>query len=89
MADQSDPLAELEAHPEAARIRSRRLNEGVATLIVDASGLSDADRKGLERGLHEQVSAIAGIDEVRIALTASQPHRTLIAVGSGKGGVGK
>jgi len=89
MADQSDPLAELEAHPEAARIRSRRLNEGVATLIVDASGLSDADRKCLERGLHEQVSAIAGVHEVRIALTASQPHRSLIAVGSGKGGVGK
>ncbi|HKH27417.1 MAG TPA: Mrp/NBP35 family ATP-binding protein, partial [Sphingomicrobium sp.] len=32
---------------------------------------------------------IEGITEVRIAMTAAQPHRTLIAVGSGKGGVGK
>lgn len=89
MADQSDPLAELEEHPEARRIRSRRFSDGVATLIVDATGLPDGDRKRLERELHETVSAMAGVEEVRIALTASQPHRTLIAVGSGKGGVGK
>jgi ATP-binding protein involved in chromosome partitioning len=89
MADQNDALVELERHPEARRIRSRRLNEGVATLIVDATGLADAERKRLELDLHEAASAIAGVDEVRIALTASQPHRTLIAIGSGKGGVGK
>ena len=89
MADQNDALVELERHPEARRIRSRRLNEGVATLIVDATGLADADRKRLERDLHDAASAIAGVHEVRIALTASQPHRTLIAIGSGKGGVGK
>ena len=89
MADQTDPLAELEAHPEAKRIRSRRLNDGVATLIVDATGLRDAERSKLERELHDAASAAEGVNEVRIAMTASQPHRTLIAVGSGKGGVGK
>ena len=89
MADLTDPLAELEAHPEAKRIRSRRLNDGVATLIVDATGLRDADRSKLEGDLHDAASSIEGISEVRIAMTAAQPHRTLIAVGSGKGGVGK
>ena len=89
MADQTDPLAELEAHPEAKRIRSRRMNDGVATLIVDATGLRDADRSKLERELHDAASAAEGVSQVRIAMTASQPHRTLIAVGSGKGGVGK
>jgi len=89
MADQTDPLAELERHPEAKRIRSRRLNEGVATLIVDATGLRDAERSKLESELHDAASSIKGISEVRIAMTAAQPHRTLIAVGSGKGGVGK
>ena len=89
MADQTDPLVELEGHPEAKRIRSRRVNEGVATLIVDATGLRDAERSQLERELHEVASSIEGISEVRIAMTAAQPHRTLIAVGSGKGGVGK
>ena len=89
MADHSDPLVELDRHPEARRIRSRRLNEGVATLIVDATGLTDADRKRLESELQAAANALPGVEEVRIALTASQPHRTLIAVGSGKGGVGK
>ena len=89
MADQTDPLAELERHPEAKRIRSRRLNGGVATLIVDATGLRDAERSTLESELHDAASSIKGVSEVRIAMTAAQPHRTLIAVGSGKGGVGK
>jgi ATP-binding protein involved in chromosome partitioning len=89
MADQTDPLAELERHPEAKRIRSRRLNGGVATLIVDATGLRDAERSKLESELHDAASSIKGVSEVRIAMTAAQPHRTLIAVGSGKGGVGK
>jgi len=89
MTVETDALGILDRHPEAGRIRSRRLNKGVATLIVDASGLRDADRSKLERELHDAASGIEGVDEVRIAMTASQPHRTLIAVGSGKGGVGK
>ncbi len=89
MAEPTDALVELERHPEANRIRSRRVNDGVATLIVDASGLNDAERSRLEREFHDAASSAEGVSEVRIAMTASQPHRTLIAVGSGKGGVGK
>ena len=89
MTDPADPLSVLDELPDRERIRSRRLSNGVATLIVDATGLGDAERKRLETELDAAVSAIGGVDEVRIALTASQPHRTLIAVGSGKGGVGK
>ena len=89
MTAESDALNRLDEHPEAARIRSRRMNEGVATLIVDATGLAGSDRKRLEGELHEIASACEGVSEVRIAMTASQPQRTLIAVGSGKGGVGK
>ena len=54
-----------------------------------SAGLTDAERERLETELHDATLKSAGVDEVRIALTASQPHRTLIAVGSGKGGVGK
>jgi len=89
MAIETGSLEGLDRHPEARRIRSRKLNEGVATLIVDSTGLGNADRSALERELHDAVSAIEGVAEVRIAMTASKPHRTLIAVGSGKGGVGK
>jgi ATP-binding protein involved in chromosome partitioning len=85
---EADPLSVLDTLPEARRIRSKRMSNGVATLIVDATGLSSSDRSALERDLKEAAS-VEGVNEVRVAMTASQPHRTLIAVGSGKGGVGK
>jgi ATP-binding protein involved in chromosome partitioning len=43
----------------------------------------------MERLLRSAGGEIAGVDEVRVALTASQPRRKLIAIASGKGGVGK
>ena len=89
MSTGTDALAALNDLPHGERIRSRRLADGVATLIVDATGLDAAARSRLERELDEAASGVPGVDEVRIALTASQPHRTLIAIASGKGGVGK
>ena len=84
--DESGVLAEL---PNDERIRSRKLAGGVATLIVDATGLSAPNRAKLEAELREAALARAGVDEARIAMTAAEPARTLIAIGSGKGGVGK
>ena len=89
MAETTEPLSELDAHPQSTRIRSRRVADGVVTLIVDATGLNAADRKHLESDLQEAALRIEGVREARVAMTASQPHRLLIAVGSGKGGVGK
>jgi ATP-binding protein involved in chromosome partitioning len=82
----TDPLAILDRHPDAARIRSKRSADGCATLVVDASGLDAAGRAALEARLR---TALASFGEVRIALTAAKPERVVIAVGSGKGGVGK
>lgn len=82
-------LALLDAHPQAARIRSRRLSGSVASLVVDATGLNDAGQKALEQELRSAALAIPGIAEARIALTAARPERTFVAIGSGKGGVGK
>ncbi len=89
MAIADDPLAPLDALPEAHRIRSRKLVGRVATIIADATGLDEPGRSGLERSLKQATLAIPGIDEARVALTATQKGRTIIAVGSGKGGVGK
>jgi ATP-binding protein involved in chromosome partitioning len=86
MAHPVDPLTGL---PHDERIRSRKLERGVATIIVDATGLSKKDTEALERDLREAALATAGINEARIAMTAAQTARTLIAIGSGKGGVGK
>jgi len=82
----ADPLTGL---PHEERIRSRKLANGVATIIVDATGLSDRDSKQVEEDVRVGALAIAGVKEARIAMTAAQAARTLIAIGSGKGGVGK
>src|SRR5436190_20757627 len=82
----ADPLTGL---PHDERIRSRKLAGGVATIIVDATGLSESEAKALEDEVRAAALQMAGVSEARIAMTASQPHRTLIAIGSGKGGGGK
>jgi len=89
MSETTEALSALDAHPEARRIRSRKVADGIATLIVDATGLGEAERKRLESELRDRALSVEGIREARVAMTASQPHRMLIAVGSGKGGVGK
>jgi ATP-binding protein involved in chromosome partitioning len=86
MAHPADPLIEL---PHDERIRSRKLANGVATIIADASGLSQKESKRLEEELRAAAISLPGVSEARIAITAAQPARTLIAIGSGKGGVGK
>ena len=84
-----DPLKALDAAPDASRIRSRRLAGGVATIVADATGLAADQRRAFEERLKASALAIPGVGEVRIAMTASKPERTIIAIGSGKGGVGK
>ena len=82
----ADELADL---PHEERIRSRKLAGGVATLIVDATGLGSAERDGIEQELRSALLSRGDVSDARIAMTAAEPSRTLIAIGSGKGGVGK
>src|SRR5436309_3815656 len=86
MAHPVDPLTDL---PHDERIRSRKLSGGVATIIADATGLSKKQGDALERELRSAALAMPGVKEARVAMTAAQTARTLIAIGSGKGGVGK
>ena len=86
MAHPADPLIDL---PHDDRIRSRKLSGGVATIIADATGLSEVERQTLEQELRLAALNHSGVTEARVALTAAQVARTLIAIGSGKGGVGK
>jgi len=84
-----DALTVLDELPDATRIRSRKLSGGVATIVADASGLRPSEREALEARLKAAALAVPGVSEARVAITAAKPHRTLIAIGSGKGGVGK
>ena len=85
MTDSDDPLSTL-PHPD--RIRSRKIAGNIATIIVDATGLTSAEAKQVEQEIRDAALA-GGASEARVAMTASQQARTIIAIGSGKGGVGK
>ncbi|MDQ3143798.1 MAG: Mrp/NBP35 family ATP-binding protein [Pseudomonadota bacterium] len=84
-----DMLSALLEHPDAARLRSSKLKGNIAALVVDASDLSPDERGALEERLKAAALVIPGVEQVRVVLTASRPERKIVAVGSGKGGVGK
>lgn len=71
------------------RLRSARIVNGRAVIVAEAGDLPDAGRSVLEAEITAALSALPEIGEVRIALTGERRRRRLIAVGSGKGGVGK
>jgi ATP-binding protein involved in chromosome partitioning len=73
----------------AGRVQTPRLNEGVASIILDVTGLSADARATIERSIRGAMVAVPGITDVRIAMTADKVERRIIAVASGKGGVGK
>ncbi len=71
------------------RLQSLRLKDGVAVLVLDAGGLDKVERDRLEAAAKEALGGAAEVSEVRVAMMADKPRRRIIAVGSGKGGVGK
>ena len=91
MAAESSALNEaLAAVPGAAgRAAAPRLKDGVASLVLEVGGLGAAARAEIEAAVRAALLAVPGVEDVRIALTAEKRTRTIIAVGSGKGGVGK
>ncbi|MDT0506631.1 Mrp/NBP35 family ATP-binding protein [Novosphingobium sp. MMS21-SN21R] len=70
------------------RLQSLKLADGVATVMLEVGGLERLDRDKLEMAVRDAVRQ-AGVGEIRLGMTAERKARTIIAVGSGKGGVGK
>jgi ATP-binding protein involved in chromosome partitioning len=90
----SEETERLEAALAAAsglqgRVAMARVKDGVATVMLDATGLSAEERAALERKVRAVTIALPGIADTRVAMTAEKVRRTIIAIGSGKGGVGK
>ena len=73
----------------AARLQSLRLADGRATLVLDATGLPGPARDALEAAAKQALQDAPGVAEVRVAMMADKVERRIIAVASGKGGVGK
>jgi len=72
-----------------SRALAPRFSDGVVSLVLDVTGMSARARVELEEDVRPRLMALSGVEEVRIAMTAHKVERTIIAVGSGKGGVGK
>ena len=73
----------------AGRITAPRFSDGKASVILDVTGLTPAQRDALDKQVHQALEAVEGVTDIRVAMTAAKTTRRLIAVGSGKGGVGK
>ncbi len=73
----------------AKRAAAPRFSDGTASLVLDVSGLDPAQRDALEKTVQAAVSALSDVQAVRIAMTSARTNRRIIAVASGKGGVGK
>jgi ATP-binding protein involved in chromosome partitioning len=82
-------LSERAKALSGGRSGSVRLSGGAVTVSVDVAGLDKGGRAALEDRLRSGLASEPGIDAVRVAMTIIRPQRTMIAVGSGKGGVGK
>ncbi|GAA0726354.1 P-loop NTPase [Sphingomonas japonica] len=75
--------------PIAAGRATARLDGNRASIVVDVTGLGTDAQAALERDIRAALGDLPGIDEVRVLRTSERMERRLIAVASGKGGVGK
>jgi ATP-binding protein involved in chromosome partitioning len=76
-------LAPIAAGRATVRVEGNRAN-----IILDVTGLSPEVQDALEADIRG-AAALPGIDEIRVLRTSERRERRLIAVASGKGGVGK
>ena len=73
----------------SGRVQAPRFADGMASIVLDVTGFSADTRGALERQIRAAMIPVSGVDGIRIAMTADKVERKIIAVGSGKGGVGK
>ncbi len=72
------------------RVSSARLRDGALTVVLEAGELSTEARAGIERAIRAAMLGVAEVSDSRIAWTSEKrAGPRIIAVGSGKGGVGK
>ena len=89
MIQNSDSILAALSPGAASRALAPRVSDGVVSLVLNVTGMAAQERAELEADVRTRLMALAGVAEVRIAMTADKVGRTIIAIGSGKGGVGK
>ncbi len=73
----------------AGRASAIRIKDGAISLLLDVTGLASDERSALEIEVRSALAQIAADIPVKIMQTAERHSQRLIAVASGKGGVGK
>jgi ATP-binding protein involved in chromosome partitioning len=87
MAD-TDAYLDVAKRIAGARASGLKASDGAVSLMLDVSGISIAERGAIEQEIRAALVA-AGAQSVRVMMTAERIVPRLIAVASGKGGVGK
>ena len=87
MAD-NDAFRDVVAAVAGGRATALKASDGAVSLMLDVSGMTALDRATIEAEVRSALAA-AGAQSVRVMLTAERIAPRLIAVASGKGGVGK
>lgn len=88
MSVEEQALRDALAETAGDRLQSLKLADGVATIMLEVGGLERLDRDKLEMAVRD-AARLAGVADLRLGMTAERKARVIIAVGSGKGGVGK
>jgi ATP-binding protein involved in chromosome partitioning len=71
------------------RFSAVKFSEGRVSLVLNVGGMDVRDRGQIEIAVKGKLLELEGVEKVDIAMTAEKVERRLIAVASGKGGVGK
>ncbi|MGB5724302.1 MAG: Mrp/NBP35 family ATP-binding protein [Parasphingorhabdus sp.] len=71
------------------RFSAVKFAQGRVSLVLNVGGLDVRERGQIEIAVKGKLLALDGVEKVDIAMTAEKVERRLIAVASGKGGVGK
>lgn len=77
------------APEQREKVKSAAMVGGRAIVVVDADGMDAAAREAFESLVGEALRTIKAVEDVRVAFMGERKARRIIAVGSGKGGVGK
>lgn len=73
----------------APRLQALRETDGKVSLVLDGSGLTGPERAALEARATAALTDVEGVTDVRVALMGERRMPRILAVASGKGGVGK
>lgn len=84
-----DEVAAAIAPISGPRASAIKAENGAVSLMLDVSGLDPVQRDLMAADIQHSVAALAGVQTVRVMQTAQRIQPRLIAVASGKGGVGK